>query len=109
MINVPLPRLPSSRGARNRSLRRQLEIVRDVLCVTGEDPANRLDIDCAQVTRCSCNSDNGLWAFHLKDGKKLYLQTSGILMSADRSGGWAAATESIAELLAKHGVSGFSI
>jgi len=86
-----------------------LELDGDVLRVVGDDPANRLDIDCAQVKRCSFNSNNGLWAFRLKDGKKVYLQTSGLLLSADRSSAGRAANGSIAELLAKHGVRGFSV
>ena len=46
---------------------------------------------------------------YMKDGKKLYLQTSGLILSADRSEAGRAATESIARLLAKHGVRGFSV
>jgi hypothetical protein len=89
--------------------RGQMEILGDVVRVVGEDRTNRLEIDCAQVKRCSFNSNNGLWAFRMKDGKKLYLQTSGLILSADRSGAGRAATESIAGLLAKHGVRGFSV
>nr|MDT0656400.1 hypothetical protein [Micromonospora sp. DSM 115978]MDT0658640.1 hypothetical protein [Micromonospora sp. DSM 115978] len=86
-----------------------MEILGDVLRVVGEDPTKRLEIDCAQVKRYSFNSNNGLWAFRMKDGKKLYLQTSGLILSADRSKAGRMATESIAGLLAKHGVSGFSV
>ena len=87
----------------------QMEIVDDVLQVVGDDPAKRLDIDCAQVKRCSFNSNNGLWAFRMKDGKKVFLQTSGVLLSADRSAEGRAATDAIAELLGKRNVRGFSI
>jgi hypothetical protein len=45
----------------------------------------------------------------MKDGKGLYLQTPGLILSADRSGAGRAATESIAALLAKHGVRGFAV
>jgi len=86
-----------------------MEIIGDVVRVVGKDTTNRVEIDCAQVKRCSFNSNNGLWAFRMKDGKKLYLQTSGLFLSADRSEAGRAATESIAELLAKHGVRGFSV
>ena len=87
----------------------QMEIVGDVLRIVGENPANRLQIDCSAVKRCSFNSNNGLWAIRMKDGKKFYLQTSGRLLSADRSQAGREATGSIAELLAKHEVRGFSV
>ena len=86
-----------------------MEIVGNVLRVLGDDPSNQLEIDCSQVKRCSFNSNNGLWAFRMKDGKKRYLQTSGLILSADRSQAGRAATDSIAELLGKHGVRGFSV
>jgi len=86
-----------------------LEIDGDILRVVGDDPERRLDLDCSQVKRCSFNSNNGLWAFRMKDGEKLYLQTSGVILSADRSEAGRAATDAIAALLGKHGVRGFSV
>lgn len=86
-----------------------LEIDGDVLRVVGEDPGNHLEIDCSQVKRCSFNSNNGLWAMRMKDGRKLYLQTAGVILSADRSPAGREANESISQLLAKHGVRGFSV
>ena len=86
-----------------------LEIDGDVLRVMGEDPANQLEVDCAQVKRCSFNSNNGLWAFRMRDGRKLYLQTSGLILSADRSPAGRAANDSINRILSKHGVRGFSV
>lgn len=102
MARVRVPKYPIALGG----WRGQLEIAGDVLQVVGDDPANRLKVDCGQVKRFSFNSNSGLWAFRMKDGKKVYLQTSGLLMSADRTEAGSAATESIAELLAKHGVPG---
>jgi hypothetical protein len=61
------------------------------------------------VKRCSFNSNNGLWAFRMKDGRKLYLQTAGLILSADRSPAGRAANDSITQLLAKYGVRGFSV
>lgn len=87
----------------------QMEIVGDVLRIVGEDPANRLEIDCSQVKRCSFNSRDGVLAIPMKDGIKLHLQTSGPLLSADRSQAGRDATDSIVELIAKHGVRGFSV
>jgi hypothetical protein len=81
----------------------------DVIRVVGEDPAKAMDIDAGQVKSCSFNSNNGLWAFRMKDGKKVYLQTSGSILSADRTDAGRAANESIRELLAKHGVRRFAV
>ena len=86
-----------------------LEIDGDVLRVVGDDPANHLEVNCSQVKRRSFNSLNGLWALRMKDGRKLYLQTSGLVLSADRSPAGRAANRSIKQLLAKHGVRGFPI
>ena len=86
-----------------------MEIDGDVLRVLGEDPQNRLDIDCSQVKRGSFNSSNGVCPFRMKDGKKLYLQTSGMILSADRSVESRAATDTIGRLLAQHGVRNLSI
>lgn len=57
--------------------------------------------------------DGEMWAtaFALTSmtaGTKLYLQTSGAILSADRSEAGRAATVAIAQLLAKHGVRGFT-
>ena len=86
-----------------------LDIDGDVLRVTGENPANQLEVDCTQVKRCSFNSRNGLWAFRMQDGRKLYLQTSGLILSADRSPAGRDANESITQILRSHGVSRFSV
>lgn len=102
MAKVRVPKYPIALGG----WRGQLEIVGDELQVLGEDPANQLKVDCGQVKRFSFNSNSGLWAFRMKDRKKIYLQTSGLLMSADRTEAGSAATEAIAELLARHGVPG---
>lgn len=87
----------------------RMEIDGDVLKVVGDDPQQRLEIDCSQVKRCSFNSNNGLWAFRLHDGRKVYLQMSGALLSADRSAEGRAATEQVHALLASHGVRGFTV
>jgi hypothetical protein len=86
-----------------------LEIDGDVLRVVGEDSANHLEVDCSQVKRCSFNRINGLWALRMKDGRKLCLQTAGLILSADRSPAGRAANRSIKQLLATHGVRRFSI
>jgi hypothetical protein len=85
-----------------------LELDGDVLRVVGDDPANRLNIDCAQVKRWSFNRRNGLWAFRMNEGNKIYLQTSGSLLSADmRDPDWQAANSAIRQLLVTHGARHF--
>jgi hypothetical protein len=79
-----------------------LDIYGDVLRVVGEDPSKLLDIDCAQIKRYSFNSNNGLWVFRMKDGQKFYLQTSGMILSADRSPAGRQANAAIEQLLRKH-------
>lgn len=98
MVRVP------RRGVAFGGWKGRMEIGGELIRVVGNDPANRLDIDPAQVLRCSFNSRNGLWAFRLKDHRKLYLQTSGGILSADRSPAGPAANEWIGGLLADHHV-----
>jgi hypothetical protein len=86
-----------------------LEIDGDVLRVVGEGPGNHLEVDCSQVKRCSFNRINGLWALRMNDGRKLCLQTTGLILSADRTPAGRAANRSIKQLLAKHGARRFSI
>ena len=82
----------------------RMQVEGDAIHVVGDDPANRLDIDPAQVMRCSFNPRNGLWAFRLKDERKFYLQVSGQILSADRTPTGRAANEWIHDLLVKHEV-----
>lgn len=57
--------------------------------------------------RYSFNGNNGLWALRMKTGEKLYLQGSGILLSADRSAEGRQANAAIRELLTKLGAKRF--
>lgn len=84
-----------------------LDIEGDVLRVVAEDLTQRLDIDGAQIKRYSFNNNNGLWAFRMKDGKKVYLQTSGLILSADRSPAGRQANAAIQQLLGTHQVKRF--
>ena len=87
----------------------RMEIDGAVLRIVGDDPANRLDIDCSEVKRYSFNSSNGLWALRLRDGRKLYVQMSGQLLSADRSAAGREATQAVRELLKEFAGRGLSI
>ena len=86
-----------------------MEIDGTVLHIVGDDPAKRLDIDCSEVKRYSFNSNNGLWALRMRDGRKLYVQMSGHILSADRSPASKAATQAVRELLSEHAGFGFSV
>ena len=86
-----------------------LDIRGGVLHITGVDPSQRLNVDTTEVKRYSYNGNNGLWVIRMKDGTKLRLQTSGAMMSADRSAAGKAATEAIHDLLSKTYARGFSI
>jgi hypothetical protein len=83
-----------------------LDVDGDLLRVVGQDPSNRLDIDCAQVKHCSFNGNNGLWVFRMKDDKKIHMQTKGLILSADRSPAGREANAAIVELMRKHQVNG---
>ena len=80
-----------------------------VLRIVGDDPGKQLDIDCSEVKRYSFNSNNGLWALRMRDGRKLYVQMSGHILSADRSPESKAATQVVRDLLRKLAGFGFSV
>lgn len=82
----------------------RMDVGGELIRVVGDDASHRLEIDPAQVMRCSFNSRNGLWAFRLKDGDKFYLQASGRILSADRTPSGRAANEWIHELMVSHDV-----
>ncbi|MCB0994923.1 MAG: hypothetical protein KDB21_07515 [Acidimicrobiales bacterium] len=86
----------------------QMEIDGAVLRIVGDDPSNQLEVDCSEVKRYSFNSNNGLWALRMRDGKKLYVQMSGQLLSADRSAAGMEATEVVRQLLREFAGKGFS-
>jgi len=87
----------------------RLTIVGETLVIVGDDGEHRLELDLGQVRRFSFNSNNGLWAFRMKDRTKVYLQTSGALLSAESFAGGRAATKQIAELLYARGGRGLSV
>ena len=87
----------------------RMEIDGAVLRIVGDDPTNRLDIDCSEVKRHSFNSMNGLWALRMTDGRKLHVQMSGQLLSADRSAAGKEATQAVGQLLSELAGKGFSV
>jgi hypothetical protein len=78
--------------------------------MTIEGSAGRsLVVSLAEVKRASFNSSNGLWAFRLHDGKRLWMQSSGGLLSADRTAAGRETNLMIADRLAHHRVRVFGV
>jgi hypothetical protein len=73
--------------------------------MTMEGAAGRsLVVSLAEVKRASFNSNNGLWAFRLRDGGRLWMQSAGGLLSADRTAAGHESNRMIADRLAHHHV-----
>lgn len=89
--------------------RGELTISGDVLTVVSEDGEKSVSIDAKELKRGAFNSNNGLWIFHLKNGKKVRLQSAGVLLSADRTDAGRAANSEIRELMRKHNVKGIRL
>lgn len=85
----------------------ELTIEGDVLTVTSEDGEKSVSVDVKNLKSTAFNSMNGLWQFRLKDGGKVRLQSSGVLLSADRSDAGLQTNAKIRALLTQHGVKGF--
>ena len=63
----------------------------------------------ADLKKAGFNSNNGLWTFYPKAGKKLHIQTTGAFLSVgDRAAGQGF-NEALADALARHGVKSFSV
>jgi hypothetical protein len=89
--------------------RGELTISGDVLTVVSEDGSKKVSIDAKELKRGAFNSNNGLWIFHLKNGKKVRLQSAGVLLSADRSDAGRQANTDIRALMQKHKVKGIRL
>lgn len=81
----------------------------DVMRIVGDEASRSLEIDVSAMKRYSFNGRNGLWAFRMKDGRKLCLQSAGVLLSADRSPAGRETNEQIKALLRKYGLHGMRI
>lgn len=82
----------------------ELSIDDDLIRIAAAGGAKEVSVDLGQVKRASFNSMNGLWAFRLKDGRRVRFQSAGGLMSADRSPAGHQTNELIRARLAQHGV-----
>lgn len=81
----------------------------DTATVEGNGSGRSMVFSLAEVRRASYNSTNGLWAFRLQDGRRLWLQSAGSLLSADRTVDGKIANSLITERLAHHGVRMFGV
>jgi hypothetical protein len=81
----------------------------DTMSVAGDEPGRSLVISLVEVKRASYNSNNGLWAFRLRDGRRLWIQSAGGLLSADRTAAGDETNRLIADRLAQHRVRVFGV
>ncbi|MFI7068397.1 hypothetical protein ACIBL3_45940 [Kribbella sp. NPDC050124] len=80
--------------------RAQLTVNGDLLTIEGDGAGRSLVVSLAEVKRASFNSSNGLWSFRLKDGRRVWIQSAGGLLSADRTAAGHETNERIADRLA---------
>ena len=78
----------------------QLILNGDLMTIEGSATGRSLVVSLAEVKRASFNSNNGLWAFRLHDGTRLWMQSSGGLLSADRTAAGRESNRMIADRLA---------
>ncbi|WP_112239272.1 hypothetical protein [Kribbella monticola] len=57
----------------------------DTVTIEEDGGGRSMVVGLAEVKRASFNSTNGLWALRLRDGRRLWLQSAGALLSADRT------------------------
>ncbi len=81
----------------------------DLMTVEGDEVGRSLVISLADVKRASYNSNNGLWAFRFHDGKRLWIQSAGGLLSADRTPAGHETNRLITDRLAHHRVRLFGV
>jgi hypothetical protein len=87
----------------------QLSLDGDTMTVVGDEAGRSLVISLAEVKRASYNSNNGMWAFRLRDGRRLWIQSAGGLLSADRTAAGHETNRLITDRLAHHRVRVFGV
>jgi hypothetical protein len=86
----------------------RLSLEGDAITLEGAD-GEPVIVDLTEVKRASFNSNNGLWAFRFRDGRRLWLQSAGGLLSADRTPAGQETNRLIADCLAHHRVRVFGV
>jgi hypothetical protein len=87
----------------------QLTLDGDTMTIEGSEVLRSVVVSLADVKKASFNSNNGLWAFRLRDAKRLWIQSAGGLLSADRTAAGAETNRLIADRLAHHRVRVFGV
>ncbi|WP_460663294.1 hypothetical protein [Kribbella swartbergensis] len=82
----------------------QLILDGDLMTIDGAETGRSMVVSLDEVKRASFNSTNGLWSFRLRDGRRLWIQSSGSLLSADRTPAGRQANELITDRLTHHRV-----
>jgi hypothetical protein len=80
----------------------ELTVDQDYLEIRGNGATQYVRVEGAQIKRASFNGMNGLWAIRMKDGTKYRIQSSGLLLSADRSAAGKQANKDIGALVDRH-------
>lgn len=89
--------------------RARLIVDGDTLTIDGSEAGRSLVVSLADVKRASFNSNNGLWAFRLNDGRRMWMQSAGGLLSADRTPAGQQTNQLIADRLTTLGVRVFGV
>jgi hypothetical protein len=87
----------------------QLILNGDLMTIEEGATGRSLVLNLAEVRRASFNSNNGLWALRLHDGRRFWMQSSGGLLSADRTPAGHETNRLIADRLAQHRVRVFGL
>jgi plasmid stability protein len=89
--------------------RGELTIDGDLIRIDSADHSRSLEIDVREIKRASFNSNNGLWAIRLKDGRRARFQSAGTILSADRTEAGQQTNDVISALLKQHKVRHFGV
>lgn len=87
----------------------ELTIDDDSLTIASATGGRLLVIRADEVKRASFNGNNGLWVITPKDGDRIRFQSSGWLISADRSPAGKQANVLLRNMLRSHGVRVFGL
>jgi hypothetical protein len=89
--------------------RGELTVDGDLIRIDSADHSRILEIDVREIKRASFNSNNGLWAIRLKDGRRARFQSAGTILSADRTEAGQQTNDVISALLKQHKVRHFGV
>ncbi len=82
----------------------KLSIDGDTLSIEFDKDREPITFDGSLLKRASFNPSNGLWAFRLVDNRKLFVQSAGGLLGADRTDAGREANELIKGILKRYNI-----